>query len=242
MVLKLALLIISLEQTRFNVVSVGVGYLGISEKPGFTISELSFAEFQDFRRIPSLGPLNFGLFLGGAKIFPSLLFDREDKTWEFIRQFRYMIGGGLFPASFMIFSRRLFFTVLEVGDVKTNVFPFLKFQIIPISDALIAKIFNPVLFSRKVYTPSPLPHFEVSSGAKGVSGFFTFELKFGIRTYSTFIPELPEREKIEIDKYMTPEKYKPIRGEPEYDPQWGGKGPKYGLMFFFNFLIGFDIP
>jgi hypothetical protein len=242
MVLKLALLIISLEQTRFNVVSVGVGYLGISEKPGFTISELSFAEFQDFKRIPSLGPLNFGLFLGGAKIFPSLLFDREDKTWEFTRQFRYMIGGGLFPASFMIFSRRLFFTVLEVGDVKTNVFPFLKFQIIPISDALIAKIFNPTLFSRKVYTPSPLPHFEVSSGAKGVSGSFAFELKFGIRTYSTFIPELPEKDKIEIDKYMTPEKYKPIRGEPEYDPRWGGKGPKYGLMFFFNFLIGFDIP
>ena len=242
MVLKLALLIISLEGNRFNVVSVGVGYLGISEKPGFTISELSFAEFQDFKLIPSLGSLNFGLFLGGAKIFPSLLFDREDKTWEFIRQFRYMIGGGLFPASFMIFSRRLFFTVLEVGDVKTNVFPFLKFQIIPISDALIANIFNPALFSRKVYTPSPLPHFEVSSGAKGVSGSFTFELKFGIRTYSTFIPELPEREKIEIDKYMTPEKYKPIRGEPEYDPRWGGKGPKYGLMFFFNFLIGFDIP
>jgi hypothetical protein len=186
--------------------------------------------------------LSFGLFLGGAKIFPSLLFDREDKTWEFTRQFRYMIGGGLFPASFMIFSRKLFFTLLEVGDVKTNIFPFLKFQIIPISDALIAKIFNPALFSRKVYTPSPLPHFEVSSGAKGVSGSFAFELKFGIRTYSTFIPELPEKDKIEIDKYMTPEKYKPIRGEPEYDPRWGGKGPKYGLMFFFNFLIGFDIP
>ncbi|MFZ8802857.1 MAG: hypothetical protein ACO2PO_07695 [Candidatus Calescibacterium sp.] len=242
LILKLALLIISLEGNRFNVVSVGVGYLGISEKPGFTISELLFAEFQDFKLIPSLGSLNFGLFLGGVKIFPSLLFDREDKTWEFIRQFRYMIGGGLFPASLMIFSRRLFFTVLEVGDVRTNVFPFLKFQIIPISDALIAKIFNPALFSRKVYTPSPLPHFEVSSGAKGVSGSFAFELKFGIRTYSTFIPELPEREKIEIDKYMTPEKYKPIRGEPEYDPRWGGKGPKYGLMFFFNFLIGFDIP
>jgi hypothetical protein len=241
-ILKLALLIISLEQNRFNVASVGVGYLGISEKPGFTISELSLAEFQDFRRIPSLGPLNFGLFLGGAKIFPSLLFDREDKTWEFIRQFRYMIGGGLFPASFMIFSRKLFFTVLEVGDVKTNVFPFLKFQIIPISDALIAKIFNPILFKKRIYTPPPLPHFELSSGAKGVSSSFTFELKFGIRTYSTFIPELPEKDKIEIDKYMTPEKYKPIRGEPEYDPRWGGKGPKYGLMFFFNFLIGFDIP
>jgi hypothetical protein len=242
MVLKLALLIISLEQNRFNVASVGVGYLGISEKPGFTISELSLAEFQDFRRIPPLGPLSFGLFLGGAKIFPSLLFDREDKTWEFIRQFRYMIGGGLFSASFMIFSRKLFFTVPEVGDVKTNVFPFFKFQIIPISDALIAKIFNPFLFSRRVYTPPPLPHFEISSGAKGVSGSFAFELKFGIRTYSTFIPELPEKDKVEIDKYKTPEKYKPIRGEPEYDPQWGGKGPKYGLMFFFNFLIGFDIP
>jgi len=70
-VLKLALLIISLEGNRFNVASVGVGYLGISEKPGFTISELSFAEFQDFKRIPSLGAFSFGAFLGGAKIFPS---------------------------------------------------------------------------------------------------------------------------------------------------------------------------
>jgi|GEM_PF-929181 len=239
-VLKLALLIISLEGNRFNVASVGVGYLGISEKPGFTISELSFAEFQDFKRIPSLGAFSFGAFLGGAKIFPSLLFDREDK-WSaeyqsrvIIRQFRYMIGGGLFPASFMIFSRKLFFTVLEVGDVKTNVFPFLKFQIIPISDALIAKIFNPVLFSRRVYTPSPLPHFELSSGAKGVSSSFTFELKFGIRTYSTFIPEITQKE---IENLANA---KPI-GWPEMDPKYG-KGPKYGFMFFFNFLIGFDIP
>ncbi|MFZ8802858.1 MAG: hypothetical protein ACO2PO_07700, partial [Candidatus Calescibacterium sp.] len=150
------------------------------------------------------------------------------------RQFRYMIGGGLFPASFMIFSRRLFFTVLEVGDVKTNVFPFLKFQIIPISDALIANIFNPALFSRKVYTPSPLPHFEVSSGAKGVSGSFAFELKFGIRTYSTFIPEITQKE---IENLANA---KPV-GFPEMDPKYG-KGPKYGFMFFFNFLIGFDIP
>jgi hypothetical protein len=240
LVLKLALLIISLEQTRFNVVSVGVGYLGISEKPGFTISELSFAEFQDFRRIPSLGPLNFGLFLGGAKIFPSLLFDREDR-WSsehqsrvIIRQFRYMIGGGLFPASFMIFSRRLFFTVLEVGDVKTNVFPFLKFQIIPISDALIAKIFNPILFKKRIWTPPPYPHFEISSGAKGVSGSFAFELKFGIRTYSTFIPEITQKEIEDLANA------KPV-GFPEMDPKYG-KGPKYGFMFFFNFLIGFDIP
>jgi hypothetical protein len=240
MVLKLALLIISLEQTRFNVASVGVGYLGISEKPGFTISELAFAEFQDFKRIPPLGPISFGVFLGGAKIFPSLLFDREDK-WSaehqsrvIIRQFRYMIGGGLFPASFMIFSRRLFFTVLEVGDVKTNVFPFFKFQIIPISDALIAKIFNPILFKKMIYTPPPLPHFEISSGAKGVSSSFTFELKFGIRTYSTFIPEITQKE---IENLANA---KPI-GWPEMDPKYG-KGPKYGFMFFFNFLIGFDIP
>jgi hypothetical protein len=240
MVLKLALLIISLEQNRFNVVSVGVGYLGISEKPGFTISELAFAEFQDFKRIPSLGPLSFGLFLGGAKLFPSLLFDREDK-WSaeyqsrvIIRQFRYMVGGGLFPASFMIFSRKLFFTLLEVGDVKTNIFPFLKFQIIPISDALIAKIFNPILFKKRIYTPPPYPHFEFSSGAKGVSGSFAFELKFGIRTYSTFIPEITQKE---IENLANA---KPI-GFPEMDPKYG-KGPKYGFMFFFNFLIGFDIP
>jgi len=235
--LKLALLIISFEsQNRFNVFSLGFGYVGIPEKQGFTISELSLAEFQDYKLIQDAGPVSFGLLLGGAKLFPSILVDRTDETRRFITELRYVPGGGLLPASLMVYSKRLIFTVVESKDTKVDIMPFFKIQIIPISDALVLTIFNPALFTKRLGTPPPYPHFEISSGAKGVSGSIVLDLKFGIRTYSFFVPELTQAEKNAI------EGYKKTGSKPIIGKLYDLSDAKYGFLFFFNFLIGFDVP
>ncbi len=235
--LKLALLIISFEsQNRFNIFSLGFGYVGIPEKQGFTISELSLAEFQDYKIIQGAGPVSFGLFLGGAKLFPSILVDRTDETHRFITELRYVPGGGLLPASLMVYSKRLIFTVVESKDTKIDIIPFFKIQILPISDALLLTIFNPALFTKKVGSPPPYPHFEISSGTKGVSGAIVLDLKFGVRTYSFFVPELTQAEKNAI------EGYKKTGSKPIIGKLYDLSDAKYGFLFFFNLLIGFDIP
>ena len=235
--LKLALLIISFEsQNRFNIFSLGLGYVGIPEKQGFTISELSLAEFQDYELIRDAGPVSFGLFLGGAKLFPSILVDRTDQTHRFITELIYIPGGGLLPASLMVYSKRLIFTVVESRETKIDIIPFFKLQIIPISDALVLTIFNPALFTKKIGTPPPYPHFEISSGAKGVSGSIVLDLKFGVRTYSFFVPELTQAEKNAI------EEYKKTGSKPIIGKLYDVSDAKYGFLFFFNLLIGFDIP
>jgi len=235
--LKLALLIISFEpQNRFNIFSLGLGYVGIPEKQGFTISELSLAEFQDYELIRDAGPVSFGLFLGGAKLFPSILVDRTDQTHRFITELIYIPGGGLLPASLMVYSKRLIFTVVESRETTIDILPFFKLQIIPISDALVLTIFDPVLFTKKIGTPPPYPHFEISSGAKGVSGSIVLDLKFGVRTYSFFVPELTQAEKNAI------EEYKKTGSKPIIGKLYDVSDAKYGFLFFFNLLIGFDIP
>jgi hypothetical protein len=233
LILKLALLILSFEnQNRFTIIGAGVGYLGISEKPGFTISELTVGEFQDFRLIPDAGPISFALMVGGAKLFPSLLLDREDRTFEFIRSLRYMPGGGILPFSFFIYSKRAIFRVLETQGGSSLLVPFLRFQIIPISDTLFINIFNPALFTKRVENTGPFPHFEVSSGVRGVSGSFIFDFKFGLRTFSLFVPTLTQSELEAIKKYE--QQGKKFVGK-EYPA-------KYGLLFFFNIILGIDIP
>lgn len=232
-VLKLALLIIGLDvQNRFSVLNLGVGYVGMSENPAFAISELTFAEFQDYKLIPSTKYISFGFFVGGAKLFPSLLLDREDRTFEFVRKLRIIPGGGLIPISVFLYSSKVFFTIYS-GDNALNIVPNLRIQIIPISDILLMNIFPPSLFTKKVYAPGPYPHFELSPGLRGMTESFDFELKFGLRTYSLLRPTLNQAEDQAIQNYIKTGSKKVVGNE---------YNQKYGILFFVNFTIGFSLP
>ncbi|MCX7734518.1 MAG: hypothetical protein N2254_07150 [bacterium] len=232
-ILKLALLILAIDvQNRFSIINLGVGYVGISENPAFTISELTIGEFQDYKLIPSTRYVSFGFFIGGVKLFPSLLLDREDRTFEFVRRLRIIPGGGLAPVSIFFYSQRVIFTIYS-GDSSFNIIPNIRIQLIPISDLLLLTIFSPSLFTKKIYTPGPYPHFEVSPSVRGISESFDFELKFGVRTYSLIRPSLSQAEQIAVQNYTTTGAKK-IVGR-EYNQ-------KYGVMFFVNFTLGFGLP
>ncbi len=231
--LKLALFtIISLFETnRFGVVSVGIGYIGPSEKPSFSITELTAAEFQDYKIIPPIkNYVSFAFFIAGAKLTPILLLNREDRTFEFIRELNFLPGGGLFPISVFIYSPRLIYTIYS-GDRELNIIPNMKIQLIPISDLTLINIFNPLLFTKKILTPGPFPHFEIAPGVRGIAGGFDFELKFGLRTYAIIVPIMTQAEKEAIKKYQGVKKFV----GNEYSQ-------KYGFMFFANFSIGVNMP
>lgn len=231
--LKLALLIIAIDvQNRFSVLNLGVGYVGMSENPAFTISEFTFAEFQDYKIIPSTKYVSFGFFVGGAKLFPSLLLDREDRTFEFVRRLRIIPGGGLIPISVFLYSSKAFFTIYS-GDNVLNIVPNLRIQLIPISDILLMNIFSPSLFTKKIYTPGPYPHFELSPGVRGITESFDFELKFGLRTYSLLRPSLSQAEDQAVQNYIKTGAKKVVGNE---------YNQKYGILFFVNFTLGFSLP
>ena len=230
----LALLILSAEvQNKFSVVELGVGYLFIPESPSFAISEMTFAEFQDYKLIPPLGPMNMIFSIGGAKLFPALLLDREDRTFEFVRQIRFLPGGGILPISVILWSPKALFTFFQGGEGELKLMPYLRFQLIPISDTLIMSIFNPELFTKKVYSPGPFPHFEISTGMRGEVKSFGFELKLGMRTYALFVPLLTRQEAEAIEKYRQTG-VKRIVGK-EYSS-------KYGFSFFINLGMGINVP
>jgi len=111
--------------------------------------------------------------------------------------------------------------------------PYLRFQIIPISDTLIVSIFNPQLFTKKVYSPGPFPHFEISTGTKGSIKAFDFELKIGMRTYSLFVPILTKQEADAIQNYIETGAKKVVGKE---------YSAKYGFSFFINLGMGVSIP
>ncbi len=234
MVLKLALLIFSVElQNRFTVVNIGGGYLSPKEKPALSILEVNVGEFQDYKIIPSWKDyFGFGLYIAGAKLFPQLYLNREDRTFEFVRELVYLPGGGVLPISLFIYSPSLAFSTY-IEEYEMKILPNLRFQIIPISDLILIEVFNPTLFTKRLFTPGPYPHFEISAGVRSIAETFEFDIKFGFRTYSLNVPSLTQQESLAIMNYQQSGSKK-IVGE-EYNS-------RYGIAFFVDFSVGFGLP